>query len=720
MRVPTSNSSRPRIGRRLFLAAGCAALLCGAVPPARAEGELSSTHISALAEPATVRIWIEVKAPITGPKVSPNWDLLRGAIQGQIQEGRLNGTSERDVTLAALNLILDQPDTYLSPGPETISLDTGFNTGGSGFILTPDGTVVTNAHVAAMADEEVKTQLAIQGLKQYVEENLAELKRLFGGEVPEELQKRFVDVHARIYLNQMSLGSVEKKINVIWGKTDASGTVVENSVPATLVKAGAAIPGKDVAILKIEGSNFPTLPLADDSEVRSGDQVYVLGFPGVVLNHPLLSKDSKLDPTFTRGVMSPPKRMEAGWNVIQMDAAITHGNSGGPALNSDGKVLGIATFISKDMDTGADAPGFNFVVPASVVREFLSGGEASDGPFDQAYRQGLNLFYERHYRAALDLLRKADAAAPGYPAVRRVIQDAEKAIAAGKEKSEFPVGPVAAGVAGGGVLLGSLFWLSRRRAAHSGPGTLHPPTSPRPSAGTAGGVGVATPPAPATFAPPAPRPAPNPAPAAGSIGLRLRLSNGITVPLTAGGRLPAAALPGLTGSGADGFVAEVSAHPSQSHIFGLRNLSTTAWQVVAADGGVREVQPGQSARLAAGVQLRLGALRATVEAEGPAPVPAAPSRTLYLASGKTLALSLGTQFQDTDLPGLLPTVGTRVVAEVAANPKDPNVLGLKNLTNQPWSAILPDGTTRQVPPGRSVRIAAGTRIQFGPHTAEIR
>ncbi|MEP7305869.1 MAG: serine/threonine protein kinase [Acidobacteriota bacterium] len=60
------------------------------------------------------------------------------------------------------------------------------------------------------------------------------------------------------------------------------------------------------------------------------------------------------------------------------------------------------------------------------------------------------------------------------------------------------------------------------------------------------------------------------------------------------------------------------------------------------------------------------------------------------------------------------------IAEVAKHPTDARIWGLKNVSKTQWTGQIADGTTRDVPPGRSVTLAAGTRINFGQREGEIR
>ena len=92
---------------------------------------------------------------------------------------------------------------------------------------------------------------------------------------------------------------------------------------------------------------------------------------------------------------------------------------------------------------------------------------------------------------------------------------------------------------------------------------------------------------------------------------------------------------------------------------------------------------------------------------------------LHLATGKQYRLTLGEQLTAEQLPGLAPCAGSGNVAEVVSNPKYPAVWGLKNLSQVTWSATLPDGSRRQVEPGRSIQLQAGLKIDFGPLRGEV-
>ncbi len=115
-------------------------------------------------------------------------------------------------------------------------------------------------------------------------------------------------------------------------------------------------PLTDVAVVKIEADNLPTVTLADSDRLQPGEWTIAIGNP------------LGLDNTVTAGILSatgrssseigvPDKRVE----FLQTDAAINPGNSGGPLLNQNGEVIGMNTAIIQN------AQGLGFAIPANTV-----------------------------------------------------------------------------------------------------------------------------------------------------------------------------------------------------------------------------------------------------------------------------------------------------------------------------------------------------------------
>ena len=97
--------------------------------------------------------------------------------------------------------------------------------------------------------------------------------------------------------------------------------------------------GPDAALVKVEGSGFPFLPLADSSEVHPGEAVITIGNP-----------ERGMPDTVTKGIVSAVGRdpLAGSGTWVQTDAPINPGNSGGPLLDSRGAVVGINTLMMRD------------------------------------------------------------------------------------------------------------------------------------------------------------------------------------------------------------------------------------------------------------------------------------------------------------------------------------------------------------------------------------
>jgi serine protease Do len=126
-------------------------------------------------------------------------------------------------------------------------------------------------------------------------------------------------------------------------------------------------PSTDVALIKIDAKDLPTLALGNDDNVRVGEWVLAIGNP------------LALDFTVTAGIVSAKTRSGASLrglfrdeyaivDYIQTDAAINPGNSGGPLVNSRGEVIGINSAIASPTGTYA---GYGFAIPITLAKNVM-------------------------------------------------------------------------------------------------------------------------------------------------------------------------------------------------------------------------------------------------------------------------------------------------------------------------------------------------------------
>ncbi|HET7564004.1 MAG TPA: Do family serine endopeptidase [Gemmatimonadaceae bacterium] len=127
-------------------------------------------------------------------------------------------------------------------------------------------------------------------------------------------------------------------------------------------------PTTDVAVIKIQGSNFPTVPLGDDTQEQVGDWVLAIGNPlslQFTVTAGIISAKGRSSPEFTQLYGSN----YAVVDYIQTDAAINPGNSGGPLVNTQGEVIGINSAIAST--TGLYA-GYGFAIPITLAKRVMS------------------------------------------------------------------------------------------------------------------------------------------------------------------------------------------------------------------------------------------------------------------------------------------------------------------------------------------------------------
>src|SRR6478752_6133458 len=156
-------------------------------------------------------------------------------------------------------------------------------------------------------------------------------------------------------------GYIVTNNHVIEGATDIRVTLNDRRVlPAKLIGAD---PMTDLALIKVSGNGFPSLPWGDSTALKPGQTVLAFGNP---FNFRF---------TVTRGIVSALNRpnpysddARKPGEFIQTDAAINPGNSGGPLVNAHGEVIGINTFLISPSGSFA---GMGFAIPTQIARPVI-------------------------------------------------------------------------------------------------------------------------------------------------------------------------------------------------------------------------------------------------------------------------------------------------------------------------------------------------------------
>ena len=155
-------------------------------------------------------------------------------------------------------------------------------------------------------------------------------------------------------------GTILTNNHVIDGATDIKVQLSDKR--EFVAKLVGADPKSDVAVLKIEGKDLPTLPLGDSTQLNVGDLIFAIGDPFGV------------GETATMGIVSATGRSRLGIedyeNFIQTDAAINPGNSGGAMIDIHGNLVGINTAILSHGGSGGNE-GVGFAIPMSMAKPVM-------------------------------------------------------------------------------------------------------------------------------------------------------------------------------------------------------------------------------------------------------------------------------------------------------------------------------------------------------------
>lgn len=429
--------------KRLVAAASISTFLLTLALPATAQ-ETGGQRLFQLAQPATVRIFGDTAGTISYPSPDVNWEEAFATpfvvrLYNRYASGIL---TDAEFSTQLVSFITNDPLRYFQPTGEGKVVETQTGWSGSGFVATPDGYIVTNAHVGAPTDPELHDMIVNAGLTDAIVDVSSAFVQQWGLQLNDAQVNKLVGA-MRSYLAEY--GSVDvfgHSMYVAFARTIPGLTVTGKGIPLELIEAGEIIPGKDVAVMKLtHDRELITLPVGDDKTLQVGDPLYAVGFPGAATDNPLIAAESGLEPTFTTGVVSARKQSEGNFEVIQTDASVTYGSSGGPVLNSAGEVIGLATFISL-ASSGEQAAGFNFVVPMAVVNEFLQRANVTpaEGSLTPIWRQAVDAGQRHHYTTQLEHLRRINELSPGLPYVEDMMAAANTAIAEGRD--ETPSTPV--------------------------------------------------------------------------------------------------------------------------------------------------------------------------------------------------------------------------------------------------------------------------------------
>ncbi len=211
---------------------------------------------------------------------------------------------------------------------------------------------VTPAIVNVAVTSRVKAQPVAEGVPEGMQQFFGEQ---FGGRGGQQQPQVEHGIGSGVIISPD--GYIVTNNHVVDGATDVKVTLSDRRI--LQAKVVGTDPLTDLAVIKVEGSNLPNIPIGDSSALHPGQTVLAFGNPyGFRF-------------TVTRGIVSALNRpnpynddARKPGEFIQTDAAINPGNSGGPLVNARGEVVGINTFLISPSGTFS---GMGFAIPTQIV-----------------------------------------------------------------------------------------------------------------------------------------------------------------------------------------------------------------------------------------------------------------------------------------------------------------------------------------------------------------
>lgn len=349
---------------------------------------------------------------------------------------------------------------------------------GSGFIINEQGIVATNGHVVKVYPQEGLVANILHPSGEELSRDLIRSIYLSKGQTPTSAQVE--QFYQNLSLNPQYLDRfltetfalIDKKLLSVTisyeayyvnagnepfevdyqkiNKADYAKAVIPSSTTYTAKLVDFDYPNKysyeaivnknyqrgaDVAILGIDTSSnlFPALELGSVDNLREGSEIVVAGYPTLVEGEKdpraAISYKTSTKPTISRGIISAVKKDLTDKTILQTDASIDHGNSGGPAFNKSGQVIGIATFM-EESKTG----NFNFLRDVSELKDLMAKNKIDNalGNLTNDWRRGLAEYRDQYYNRAMKYFNRVKSQSVTHPSVDEFIKLSQESIAKGE------------------------------------------------------------------------------------------------------------------------------------------------------------------------------------------------------------------------------------------------------------------------------------------------
>jgi serine protease Do len=263
--------------------------------------------------------------------------------------------------------------------PQTPNGSYQISLSGTGTFITSQGDILTADHVVSPPRSDVNAALynqAAQDIADYM--NKSSSTQVTSDQVIQQLTSGQLK-NTPTYQKPSSAAFLSTAYTSQTNASDFNSLPADIGINVDKIKMESSPDKQDTAIIHVPLTDTLSVPLANSGEVNPQDQLTIIGFPG---NADVSQKpDSLLTPSLNQIYVSSLKTSSSGAPLIQVGGNVEHGDSGGPALNNQGDIVGIVSFGTAS--SGGGLNGTSFLQASSSAQSMLKSLNLSTTPGNQ-------------------------------------------------------------------------------------------------------------------------------------------------------------------------------------------------------------------------------------------------------------------------------------------------------------------------------------------------